>query len=184
LLEPSPGPAATLEARRRDSVWFELVTDPIGLQRYVADEAASLEQQLANNLAQATRAVHSQVRSLGRAVVENLVEQLSQILSVDAWDDDDDLLNITSLKTMIHVVSRLGSVGDLTITRNGNLVSTWSRESHVLRVEAHPDGTVSWTILHPRGNQPRHERTPHGSIDDVVGAATGLGQPDGPPGGQ
>ena len=184
LLETTrPQTPASLAEDWRISEFLTVANDPIGIQRFTTVEEAPLEERLSNTFFRALYLVRERTRELSADHTDELLCQLSELLSVECWDDDDAMLNLASLRTMVDVIATLDrGVGALTIARNGNLVATWSADDHVLRVEAEPNGAVTWTSLHPRGAQPRHAHNPGDSINNLQAVARDLlGDADGHP---
>lgn len=134
-----------------------------------SDGQVAIEDRLSQALSAARREVQNLTRYLGAEEAAAISSRLGALLHIDAWDDDDEVLHSDSVATMIRAIIGLGlGVPGMTIARTGNLVGTWSLDSHVLRVEAHADGTVAWTALHPRGAAPRHEHNASDTLDNLT----------------
>lgn len=135
------------------------------------DEAPApkpVEDRLATALLQAKQAVQDIRRHLSASEAEAITNALSHLLSIDAWEDGDEVLRVRSVRTMLRVITGLErGPGEMSLAHNGNLVSTWSLDNHVLRVEAQGAGWVAWTLLHPRGTAPRHEHEPNDTIANL-----------------
>lgn len=137
--------------------------------------AQCLERTLSIVLVKAREAVFEQVRYLGDQQSRQIIQNLEQILSLDSWDEGDKMLKISSVRTMIKAIIALNEgPGQITMARGGNVVSTWEMGNKVLRIEAHSIGTVSWTILHPRGSQPRHQHSNNDTIESLKVAIANL----------
>jgi hypothetical protein len=157
-------PAVSSEGGAAQRAWINSVNE------HVAFAERSLEEQLNDALWTAVEIVQEQSRYISAETRRLMNEQLAQLLSIECWDDDDAVLSVGSVRTMLRAVIELEKgPGDLSISRAGNLVSTWSVSDHVLRMEAHASGSVAWTVLHPRGSAPRHEHHPSDSIQSLRG---------------
>ena len=111
-------------------------------------EVAPLEDRLATALHQATEVVRHSTRDLGNERAEEVIARVSDLLCADDWDEDDEILKVASVRTLIRTLIALDcETGGLALTRGGNLTISWAEDGRNLRVEALPDGTVSWALV-------------------------------------
>lgn len=170
-LRTTPSPTASKEGNKRLQTWVESANAARDYPLKEAPLFPALETQLSESLSRATSAVFEQTRYLGLECSRQVVRSLTELLSLDAWDDGDELLKVGSVRTMLKAIIALQKgCGDLTVTRTGHLVATWRTHGETLRVEAKADGRMAWAVLHTRGSQPRHEHQADGSITDLQAA--------------
>lgn len=116
-------------------------------------EVASLEVRLATALHQATEVIRQSTRNLSNDRSRKLIARISELLRAEDWDEDDEILKVASVRTLIRTLIALDcDAGGLALTRGGNLAASWTEAGRNLRVEALPDGTVSWALVSRTGD--------------------------------
>lgn len=134
----------------------------------------TLADKLTHALAQAKGAIRNSVRDLRPEQAASLATQIGDLLIPDNWEDGDEVLKVGSVHTLVRLVIAMARpAGNLTLTKRGNIVATWSDQHHTLRVEALADGRVSWAHV-LRGDGVTH--TKHQAADSIGGLLTALPQ--------
>lgn len=138
-------------------------------------EELTREAALAQAKIAASTAVSEQARYLTPEMSIKISRDLAELLDPEMWDDEDPVLTVASVRTMLRaIISVEAGPGDITISRAGNLVTTWKFGDDQVRVEAKPTGAIAWTILHPPGASPRHQHVEDSTIDGLKAAISAL----------
>ena len=133
--------------------------------RYAASPAPTLKQRLADALAQAKSLASEGVRYLGTDRAKDFRTRLTELLNPEDWEDGDVVLREASTRTMIRTAIAVDApTGGLTLTAAGNLVCTWHDGERKVRVEALPNGYVSWAIIKRVGE----ELVPNHKVADTI----------------
>ncbi|MDG2533774.1 hypothetical protein P6144_08960 [Sphingomonas sp. HITSZ_GF] len=115
--------------------------EPIGIQQ-------TTDQLLTAALLQATSVVRDGTRDLGVDRAGTLVARIAELLDPAEWEEGDEILKVGSVRTLVRTLIALEhDVGGIALTRAGNLAVSWSGDDGKLRVEALPDGKVSWALI-------------------------------------
>jgi hypothetical protein len=107
---------------------------------------------LESQLQEVKRAAKIEISNLAPRIsnewLVNLRWQLDEILDPDSWDDDDKILSVDSWRSFLRGLfiirpKRLPGIG---ISRDGNVVASWSRASEHLDVEFKPNDQTRWVL--------------------------------------
>lgn len=136
LLDCIPHPSASRGDEDRPSL------------RAIFSQAGDLEEQLHEARRQAKTEILKLAPRISDEWLRNLRWQLDEILNPEAWDDDDKVLSVDSWQSFLRGLfiirpRRLPGIG---LSRDGNIVASWSRTTEHLDIEFKPHDQARWVL--------------------------------------